>query len=297
MVRFEHVSKRFDRQAAVDDLSFEIRPGAITGLIGPNGSGKTTTLRMILGLIHPDSGHIALLGGVPGEAASDRIGYLPEERGLYRRMSVNEVLRYYARLKNARASTETINHWLERFQIKGYGAHKIEALSKGTAQKVQFIATALHEPELLILDEPFSGLDPVSADLLRHTLFDLVAVGTTVLLSTHDMNTAENLCDAVLMLHNGKKVLDGTRQEIRERFGEATIKLVTQGDVTEQFLAGLPGVGHVLNFRGYWELVLQPGAAAQTVLQRLASSVTVKRFEVSTPSLHDIFVRLAGEPT
>jgi ABC-2 type transport system ATP-binding protein len=294
VIEFHNVSKSFSAKPAVSELSFSVARGSITGLIGPNGSGKTTSLRMLLGLILPDRGSIELFGQPPGPTLSDTIGYLPEERGLYRRMTVRDALRFYCKLKNVSPSLSDIEGWLRRLQVEHFTSHKIEALSKGTAQKIQFIAAVLHAPELLILDEPFSGLDPVSSDVLRGVITEVVAAGTTVILSTHDMHVAEQLCDSILMLHQGQKVLDGTREQIRQRFGDATIKLQLDGVMTAEPLLSLPGVARVLDFRGYHELVLEPGADTQQLLKELAARARVHRFEVSTPSLHDLFARLAG---
>jgi ABC-2 type transport system ATP-binding protein len=297
VILFDHVSKDFGPKHAVRDVSFSVEAGITTGLIGPNGSGKTTSLRMLLGLIRPDSGKVELFGQTPNGVLADRIGYLPEERGLYRRMTVREVLRYYAELKSARVSRKSIDTWLEKLGILEFGDKRIEALSKGTAQKVQFIATVLHEPELLILDEPFSGLDPVSSDLLRGAIRDVLRAGTSIILSTHDMQMAENLCDSILMFHAGQKVLDGTREAIRIQFGEATVKLRTEGGLRAPTLERLEGVARVVDFHHYQELVLKPGADPQNVLMAATSLGKIQLFEVSTPSLHDIFVRLAKGTT
>jgi ABC-2 type transport system ATP-binding protein len=225
---------------------------------------------------------------------SDDIGYLPEERGLYRRMTVRDGLRFFSELKSVNPSRQHIDGWLRRLHVEQFANEKIEALSKGTAQKVQFIAAVLHEPKLLILDEPFSGLDPLSCDVLRQVVTEIVAQGTTVILSTHDMHVAERLCDAILMLHQGQKVLDGTREQIRQRFGDETVKLQLDDVKTADELLALPGIARVLDFRGYHELVLEPGVDTQELLRELAKRSRIHRFEVSTPSLHDIFARLAG---
>ncbi|HZT82977.1 MAG TPA: ATP-binding cassette domain-containing protein [Gemmataceae bacterium] len=215
-VELEHVTKTFGPHAAVADLSLAVPAGCICGFIGPNGSGKTTILRMIMRILHPDRGTVRVLGEERREAASDRVGYLPEERGLYKQMKVRDVLRFYADLKGCRDSRAAVDAWLERFGLTDWAGKKVEALSKGMAQKVQFIAAVVAKPELVLLDEPFSGLDPVNADVLRDAVLDLRRRGTTVIFSTHDMAMAEKMCDFVLMICQGRKVLDGTLASIRD---------------------------------------------------------------------------------
>src|SRR5262249_15431791 len=218
-VEIEHVTKTFGQHTAVADLSLAVPEGKIYGFIGPNGSGKTTTLRMIMRILHPDSGEIAVLGEHSLSAATDRVGYLPEERGLYKQMRVREVLRFYAALKGLRDSKAAIDTWLERMNLTGWADKKVDALSKGMAQKVQFIATVVAKPELVILDEPFSGLDPVNMEVLREAVLDLRREGATVIFSTHDMGVAEKMCDFIFMIYQGKKVLDGTLNEIQDSYG------------------------------------------------------------------------------
>src|SRR5437588_9923880 len=206
-VEIEHVTKKFGSHTAVDDLTLMVPTGSIYGFIGPNGSGKTTTLRMIMRILHPDDGTITVLGENRSEAANDRIGYLPEERGLYKHMRVRELLRFYAGLKGARHCDLAIDQWLERLGLSAWAEKKIQALSKGMSQKVQFIATVVSRPELVILDEPFSGLDPVNGEVLREAVLDLKREGTTIIFSTHDMAVAEKLCDFIFMIYKGQKVL------------------------------------------------------------------------------------------
>jgi ABC-2 type transport system ATP-binding protein len=290
MIELESVQKSFGDKLALDDVSLRVNAGTITGLLGPNGSGKTTALRLLLNLFPADRGRIRVLGGEPGEAASDRIGYLPEERGLYRRMTVTEVLEYFCQLKGRRPEHEAIKDWLSRLRITEHKSSRIDQLSKGTAQKVQFIAAVLHRPELVILDEPFSGLDPLSSDLLRDAVLLLARNGTTVVVSTHDMSLAEQLCDCFLMLHRGRKVLDATRSDLDASYGEKTIKLSHTGALPD-----LAGVRQVFDFGAYRELVLDDGCDPQQILRRICETAAVSRFELSRPSLHDIFVRLASE--
>src|SRR6266404_4318662 len=215
-VEIHQVTKTFGKHVAVHELSLEVPAGTVYGFIGPNGSGKTTTLRMIMRILHPNCGEIRVLGETSLTAANDRIGYLPEERGLYKQMKVRDVLRSYAELKGFRDSKAAIDSWLERMGLADWSDKKVEALSKGMSQKVQFIATVVAKPELVLLDEPFSGLDPVNAVVLREAVLDLKREGTTVIFSTHDMAAAEQMCDFIFMIYRGRKVLDGTLASIKE---------------------------------------------------------------------------------
>lgn len=288
------VTKAFDKLVAVNDLSLNVPKGSVYGFIGPNGSGKTTTLRMIMRILHPDLGTIRVLGQdvTHAGAASDRVGYLPEERGLYPKMKVGEVLQFYAQLKGLNKPQQAIDAWLERLGLADCREKKVEALSKGMSQKIQFIATILHKPELVILDEPFSGLDPVNADVLRDAVLELKRDGATVIFSTHDMDVAEKMCDFIFMIFKGEKVLDGTLDEIQNRYGSDTVR-VRVGDNGIDF-ATLPGVEKVNDFGRFQELRMKPDANPQDTLQQLASRSRVELFEIARPSLHDIFVRIAG---
>src|SRR3954466_15305791 len=217
-VEIEHVTKSFGSFVAVNDLSLQIPENTVYGFIGPNGSGKTTTLRMIMRIYLPDRGRVQVLGDESWHAANDRVAYLPEERGLYKQMKVRDVLRFYAELKGCRHSGPLIAGWLERMGLSNWADKRVEALSKGMAQKVQFIATVVARPELVLLDEPFSGLDPVNAVVLRDMILELKRNGTTVIFSTHDMSTAERMCDFIFMIYRGKKVLDGTLSTIQRKY-------------------------------------------------------------------------------
>jgi ABC-2 type transport system ATP-binding protein len=287
------VCKSFGEHAAVRELSLSVPRGAIYGFIGPNGSGKTTTLRMVMSILLPDAGEIEVLGTRAGSstAARDRVSYLPEERGLYKKMTVRELLRYYGRLKAVpRARLDgAIDAWLEQLDLGRWDGQKIEALSKGMAQKVQFIACVVSEPELLILDEPFSGLDPVNAEGLKDALLGLRDRGTTIVFSTHDMAAAERLCDRIFMIFRGQKVLDGTLAEIQARYGADTVRVRVSGG--RAALDGLPGVERVVDHGNMQELRL--GGDAQAFLRALAARTAVQQFEIARPSLHDIFVRIA----
>lgn len=290
-VALSKVTKTYGSHIAVDNLSLEVPTGSIYGFIGPNGSGKTTTIRMILHILHADSGLIEVLGKKETRAANDRVGYLPEERGLYKKMKVLNLLQYYAALKGMSvndARKESI-HWLERMGIPQWGNKKIESLSKGMAQKVQFIATVLTRPELVILDEPFSGLDPVNLETIRSAILDLQREGTTVIFSTHDMSMAEKLCNSIFMIHKGKKVLDGTIEEIKANYGEDSIRLrIPEGASS---LKDLPGIDKVIDMGKYLEVKLQ--GDSNEFLSTLLQRTRVQQFEESQPSLHDIFTRIA----
>lgn len=269
-VEIQSVCKTYGSLRAVDDLSLVVPTGSVYGFIGPNGSGKTTTLRMILRIIHPDSGSIRVLGedATAGDAANDRIGYLPEERGLYRKMLVGEVLEFYAGLKGVKNAKPLIAELLERLQLRDVAKKKVEAMSKGMSQKVQFIATVLHKPQLVILDEPFSGLDPVNMDVLKDAILELRRGGTTVIFSTHDMDVAEKMCDFVFMIFKGKKVLDGTLGAIKEKYGSDTLRVRMDGNGI--LFAELPGVQRVNDFGQFQELRIDKQADPQAILQQLA---------------------------
>jgi ABC-2 type transport system ATP-binding protein len=290
-----NVTKTFGTHTAVDDLNLTVPIGSIYGFIGPNGSGKTTTLRMVMRILHPDSGEIEVLGEHSHEAATDRIGYLPEERGLYKQMKVRDVLSYYAELKGMHKSRNAIESWLARLELTAWANKQVQTLSKGMAQKVQFIAAVVTHPELILLDEPFSGLDPVNMDVLRDAMLGLRRDGATVIFSTHDMTVAERMCDAIFMIYKGHKVLDGTLQTIQDAHGVDTIR-VRLGDDSPN-LHELPGVQSVTDFGQSLELRLSPGADPQRVLAVLMDRARILHFEVTRPSLHDIFVRIAQPQT
>jgi ABC-2 type transport system ATP-binding protein len=291
-VYLSHVTKTFGAVTAVDDLSLTVPEGAIYGFIGPNGSGKTTTMRMIVNIFYPDRGEIRLFGNGRPEASTDLIGYLPEERGLYQKMTVQSLLEFYGELRSGRGVKAEVARWLERLDLAGRASDRVETLSKGLSQKVQFIATVIPEPKLLILDEPFSGLDPVSADAIRAALLDLRRHGVTVILSTHDMHLAETMCDSIFMIFRGRKVLDGTLRSIQEQYGEDTIRITT--DVGSAMAGGLPGVQQVRDLGQTQELRLARGADPQEVLRALVAQTRLTSFSLVRPSLHDIFLRIAG---
>ncbi len=294
VVEIENVSKTFNGHVAVSRLALSVPKGSIYGFIGPNGSGKTTTLRMIMRILHPDpgTGHIRVLGAEGFEAANDRIGYLPEERGLYKKMKVRDVLRFYAELKGRRRFGSVVDTWLARMDLGEWAGKKVEALSKGMAQKVQFISAVIAEPELIILDEPFTGLDPVNMDVLREAVLDLRRKGATIIFSTHDMSVAEKMCDYIFMIFKGKKVLDGTIESIQDTYGQDTVRVRLEGDPGD--LSRIDGVEKVTDFGRFQELRIGGDTKSQDVLSALMQRGRVMHFELARPSLRDIFVRIAG---
>lgn len=292
VVNIADVTKTYGSHTAVSNLSLSVPSGSLYGFIGPNGSGKTTTIRMILRIIHQDSGSIEVLGNHSASAANDELGYLPEERGLYKKISVRRMLMYYASLKSMsrRDANDAIKHWLERYELEPWADKKIETLSKGMTQKVQFIASIIAKPKLLILDEPFSGLDPVNTEAIRSTILEMQQQGTSIIFSTHDMSMAEKMCDFVFMIYKGNKVLDGTLDSIKSEYGDDSIRLRWSGSTGE--LEAMPEVARVIDMGGYQEL--QCNCDPQQLLQRLVNVGSVQLFEISDPSLHDIFIRIAG---
>jgi ABC-2 type transport system ATP-binding protein len=291
-VEISDVTKIFGEVTAVDHLSLTVPEGSVYGFIGPNGSGKTTTMRMIVNIIYPDSGTIRVFGRARSGTRSDEIGYLPEERGLYRKMKVRELLEFHGELRGGRKITGEVNQWLEKLGLAHCAERKVETLSKGMSQKIQFIATVVPQPKLLILDEPFTGLDPVSSDSIRDAVLELRQRGSTVILSTHDMSVAESLCDSIFMIFRGKKVLDGTLASIRASYRSDTICVEVDGGASK--LDNLPGIERIKNLGQVQELRMAEGCDPQAVLQMLAARTPVSAFSVVKPSLHDIFVRIAG---
>jgi len=287
-IDIQNVAKRYADHVAVRDLTLAVPRGAVYGLLGPNGAGKTTTIRMILNIIIPDSGSIALFGQPHLTAGvTDRIGYLPEERGLYKKMQVRRVLKFLAELKgvDGRTAEKRINYWMERFELK-------------TAEKEQFIGTLIHDPDLVILDEPFSGLDPVNAQALKDTIVDLKARGKTVIFSTHLMDNAERLCDSVCIIAHGDKVLDGAVAAVKAAHGTRVVALTVANEARQQIahvLADRSLVSRADDQNRYYEIELAPGADAQVLLRRvLETGASILRFELVQPSLHQIFLEKVG---
>jgi ABC-2 type transport system ATP-binding protein len=289
-IALKGIRKAFAGHVAVSGLSLEVPRASIFGLLGPNGAGKTTTLRMVMDILGPDAGEIEILGRTADRAARDRIGYMPEERGLYPRMVLEEQLVFLAAIKGVsrREAERRLAPWLERLGLAEWRRRRTNELSKGMQQKAQFIATVLHEPDVLIVDEPMSGLDPVGMDVMREVMLDLVRRGTTIVLSSHQMDTVEKLCDRVALIHRGEKVLDGAVSEVKARHGRNTVVLAYQGDGS--FIAALPGVARMTDFGQYVEVRMEDGTDPQPLLREAAARLVLRRFEVVEPSLHDIFV-------
>ncbi len=294
------ISKRFAGHVAVTDLSLVVPRGAVYGLLGPNGAGKTTSIRMIMNITIPDTGKVLLFGDeLGGRHHSARIGYLPEERGLYKKMKVREMLVFLAEAKgvNRGVAAKKSDEWLERLGLGAWRMSKIEELSKGMSQKVQFISTMLHEPELLILDEPFSGLDPLNAQVLKDTLVELSRAGTTIIFSTHQMEVAERICDHVCIIARGKKVLDGGLAEVKREHGGSHVALAfedaAQGAQAMRAISDLVAAADDSGLSA--ELKLKEGADPQVILERLMKqNIRLRRFERIEPSLQRIFLDKAG---
>jgi ABC-2 type transport system ATP-binding protein len=287
-----NIVKSFGPVRAVDGISFSVRSGTITGLLGRNGAGKTTTIRMITGIFLPDSGSIEWTA--TGRDPQDRIGYLPEERGLYRQMKIRELLLFFAEIKDRRGRdvVVSVEQWLKRFELWDKRDAKVEELSKGNQQKVQLIGTLLHDPELIILDEPQSGLDPINMVLVRDLLRELKEEGRTILLSTHMMGEAERLADEIILIHQGKVVLDGTLTAIRSSFGNNTLHIDYEGDGS--FLQALPEVKRAAVVNHSAELTLSEGADPQRILEATVGRLRIRRFELAAPSLEQIFIEKVG---
>ena len=298
------ISKNYAAHVAVRSLSLAVPKGAVYGLLGPNGAGKTTSIRMILNIIAPDTGTITMLGKPNTDPGLlDRVGYLPEERGLYKKMQVRRVLRFLAELKGVKSkeADRRIGEWMERFALrtseKDWGLAKLEELSRGMQQKVQFIGTLLHDPELVILDEPFSGLDPINAQALKDTVVDLKKRGRTVIFSTHLMDNAERLCDSVCIIAHGEKVLDGTVAGVKAEHGGNNVALGVAGDISQvaQLLRDHEMVERVDDSNRFFEIAMQKDADPQALLRRvIETGAVVTRFELVQPSLHQIFLEKVG---
>ncbi len=292
LLELKSVSKSFGDFKAVDEVSFSMEEGSIFGLIGPNGAGKTTTIRMIVNIIMPDSGAIKFIGG---DIVPDQIGYLPEERGLYKKMYVEELLLFMAKLKSmkTREAKGQINYWFEKFQINDWRKKKIEELSKGMQQKIQFISTVLHEPKLLILDEPFGGLDPINVNLIKDVILELKESGTTIIFSTHVMESAEKICDDILLINKGKVVLSGNLAKVKENYKKRNVLIVYEGK--DDFIKQSAEIEKYNNFGHYVELQLKEGGDAQNILkQAIRDKVIIRKFEIKEPSLNEIFMEAVG---
>lgn len=292
-LELQNIRKAYNGKVAVDDLSLSVPKGAIYGIIGPNGAGKTTTIRMIMDIIAPDSGSILIEGNKPGNDFKNYVGYLPEERGLYKKMKLEEVITFFGELKGVsrKEILPEIDPWLKKMSLHEYRLRNVEELSKGMQQKLQFITTMIHKPKLIILDELFSGLDPINIELIKDILLAEKRRGTTILFSTHVMEQAEKLCDFICLINKGQKVLDGSLTDIKARFGSDAIQVDMEGDGA--FAREIPGVESVTEFNNYIELKLKDNADTQAILKQLADKVYIRRFEIVEPSLYNIFISVA----
>jgi ABC-2 type transport system ATP-binding protein len=293
VVEVSNVVKSYADKVAVSDLSFSVAQGEIFGLIGPNGAGKTTTIRIMMDIIKPDLGEVTILGEKLTEASKNRLGYLPEERGLYRKLTVIDSIIYLASLKgmDRYSAEEKADELLSHTGMLPHKGKKIEELSRGMGQIIQFIVTIIHNPEVVVLDEPFAGLDPVNTELLKRILIDLRGKGKTVILSTHQMNEIEELCDRILMINQGRSVLYGKLREIKSNYRSNSVIVDSEGD-----LGQVPGVIEKRTHKGYVELILDGNTTPKQVLKRLVSTgIVINRFEVATPSLNEIFLKVVGK--
>jgi ABC-2 type transport system ATP-binding protein len=294
-LQLKNVRKAYQGHVAVKGLDLEVPQGSVFGLLGPNGAGKTTSIRMAMDIIGPDTGEVLILGQKTDKALRNRIGYMPEERGLYQKMVVEELLVFMAELKGVKPaeSRRRMIPWLEKLGLGGWQKKKANELSKGMQQKVQFIQTLLHDPEILILDEPMSGLDPVGTNVMRDAMIELSRAGKTLIVSSHQMATVEQMCDRVALINKGEKILDGRVADIKASYGKNTLILAFEGDGA--FLKSLPGVIGVNDLGRYAELKLGPTADPQALLRMASEKLKITRFEVVEPSLHDIFIERVTE--
>jgi ABC-2 type transport system ATP-binding protein len=295
-VQLASVRKSYNEFVAVDDLSLCVKPGRIYGLLGPNGAGKTSTLRMMIGVIVPDSGRISIFGEPLRRAHMDRVGYLPEERGLYKKMKVLAHLVLLAQLKGLTSGEALIraHRWCERLELTAWLDKKVEELSKGMQQKVQFIGAVLHDPDLIVMDEPFAGLDPANALAMKDALLELAKNGKTILLSTHRMDQAERLCNSICLINHGRAVLEGDLGQIKSNYGHCSVQIKYDGDAS--FLREPKLVQSSNDYGNYVEVRLAPGADTQELLQLACSKARLDRFEVMQPSLEEIFIEAVSKP-
>jgi ABC-2 type transport system ATP-binding protein len=298
MLKLQSVTKSYADKIAVKNLSFEVQRGEIFGILGPNGAGKTSTIRMICGITLPDSGTIEFLGRPMNEELQSKIGYLPEERGLYKKMKVGDVLLYFAQLKGlSRAEAKArIEHWAKRFEAEAWLKKKVDELSKGMQHKVQFMSVLLHEPELLILDEPFSGLDPINSELMMDVILEFKEAGKTILFSTHRMEQVEKICDSIVLINNGEAILSGKVREVKRSYGKNRIHLDFEGN--DSFLEALLAQGKVeVTARSpkSVELKLLNGTTPREILTTANNCAEITRFELAEPSLREIFIMRVNE--
>jgi len=294
-VELQNVRKCYDEFVAVADLTLSIKPGGIYGLLGPNGAGKTSTIRMLMGITVPDAGQISVFGQPLSRAHMDQFGYLPEERGLYKKMKVADHLVFFGQLKGLSRpeATKRACAWCERFELSAWTGKKVEELSKGMQQKVQFIGAVLHDPRLIIMDEPFTGLDPANAVVLKDVLLEMAKSGKTILLSTHRMDQVERLCQFICLINHGHAVLEGDLSQIKARYGRRNVQIKYDGDA--EFLEEQRLVQSFNDYGNYVEVRLAPGADSQDLLRLASSKAHLDKFEVMEPSLEEIFIDVAGK--
>ena len=290
VLEVNHISKSYGSFRAVDDISFVVEPGRMYGILGPNGAGKTTTIRMIMNILLPDSGEISLFGQKMNESLKDRIGYLPEERGLYVKMKVIDMLVFLGKLHNMtqREALEACDKWLKKLDLSGWRDKKIEELSKGMQQKIQFIATIMHNPDLIILDEPFSGLDPINTQVIKDIMMEFREEKKAIMFSTHQMESAEKLCDDILLINNGRKVLDGDLADVKKQYSRNAIQIEYDGD--GEFLKSQALIEKSDNYGNYIEVILKKDADPNQLLKVLVEKLKIRRFECATSSLKEIFI-------
>lgn len=294
-IEIVNASKRYGDFYAVKNLSFRIPAGSVYGLLGPNGAGKTTTIRMVLNIIIPDEGEIKVLNQKMDEKMKGRVGYLPEDRGLYPKMKVGQLLIFLAEIKgfSGMKARREIDYWLERFDLIDWREKKVEQLSRGMQQKLQFIATIIHQPELFILDEPFAGLDPLNTKLLKDIMLEMKAKGRTIVFSTHRMEQVEMICDHICLINKAEKVLEGNLSQIKKQYGKNTVLLEYEGDGS--FIRDFPEVGKVDDYGKFMEIRLRERAIPQDLLPKLVGKVSISKFEVREPTLNAIFIDKVGE--
>lgn len=294
-LEIENISKRFGDFYAVKNLSFNIPKASIYGLLGPNGAGKTTTIRMVMNIIIPDEGAIKILDGKMDEGMKQRVGYLPEDRGLYPKMKVGEILLFLADLKGLKRqeARKKIDFWLERFDLAEWKQKKVEELSRGMQQKLQFIATVIHQPEIIILDEPFGGLDPINTKLLKDIMLEMRGKGGTIIFSTHRMEQIEMICDSICLINKAERVLEGNLNQIKKQYGKNTVVLDYEGDAG--FIKNFPETDKIDDYGKFMEIKIKEQTDPQDLLNKLVGRIKINKFEVREPSLNAIFIDIVGE--
>jgi len=294
-LEIENISKKFDSFYAVKNLSFQIPEGTVYGLLGPNGAGKTTTIRMVMNIIIPDEGTIKVLDQKMDEEMKERIGYLPEDRGLYPKMKVDELLLFLAGIKGIKGekARKEIDFWLERFDLADWREKKVEELSRGMQQKLQFIVTVVHQPELIILDEPFAGLDPVNTKLLKDIMLEIKEKGGTIIFSTHRMEQIEMICDNICLINKAEKVLEGNLSQIKKQYGKNTVLLEYEGE--GGFIKSFPEIEKIDDYGKFMEIKLREKADPQRLLSELVGKIKINKYEIKEPTLNAIFIEKVGE--